>query len=286
MHAFALAGCEGWGTLGLPFVYRGSVGESCGRRNWGDMKDTEHASKTGVSRRTVTKAMAWAGPAIAVAATVPVAAASLRKDPGINGWVLNSVQPLGRCQYRLTVTSTPSDPPTTPDGAPFGLYVYDVEDQNVISQAKITYWVIGNRPASGGGALTWETRPGHSPCWSGPVRVGTEVKPDGITYTGYRWTYECAIDPTNRTLGSDGVERLFLGDFHVRTSLTGQDCDNVTYWTQRHITIDPDGTGSLPAQVYTFQRRNGSLGPMAAGARSARSASPRVAAGGESSGLS
>ena len=50
--------------------------------------DVERAQETGISRRTVAKAVAWSVPAIAVAATVPIAAASLRKDPGINGWVL------------------------------------------------------------------------------------------------------------------------------------------------------------------------------------------------------
>jgi len=38
--------------------------------------DVESAEPSGVSRRTVTKAMAWAVPAIAVAATVPTAVAS------------------------------------------------------------------------------------------------------------------------------------------------------------------------------------------------------------------
>lgn len=40
------------------------------------MKDVERASNTGISRRTVAKAMAWSAPAIAVAATIPIAAAS------------------------------------------------------------------------------------------------------------------------------------------------------------------------------------------------------------------
>jgi len=37
---------------------------------------TENAQPTGISRRTVTKAMAWAAPTIAVAATVPITSAS------------------------------------------------------------------------------------------------------------------------------------------------------------------------------------------------------------------
>ena len=40
------------------------------------MTETKNSESAGVSRRTVTKAMAWAVPAVAVAATVPVASAS------------------------------------------------------------------------------------------------------------------------------------------------------------------------------------------------------------------
>lgn len=40
------------------------------------MNDVERASNQGISRRTVAKAMAWSAPVIAVAATVPVVAAS------------------------------------------------------------------------------------------------------------------------------------------------------------------------------------------------------------------
>ncbi|WP_438853472.1 hypothetical protein [Agromyces sp. M3QZ16-3] len=40
------------------------------------MTETQNSELPGVSRRTVTKAMAWAVPAVAVAATVPTAAAS------------------------------------------------------------------------------------------------------------------------------------------------------------------------------------------------------------------
>lgn len=235
------------------------------------MEDVQRASEAQFSRRTVTKAMAWAVPAVAVAATVPLAAASLRKDPGINGWVRNSTNRIDRCTYTLDVNSNPPRPGSTPDGAPFGLYVYDVEDQNVITQAQLTYWVIGNRPRTGRGSLSWNTASGHSGCWSGPTYVGTQVKPDGLTYTGYRWSYTCGINPGDRDEGRDGVERLFLGHFHVATSLTGVDCDNVSYWTERHITIDPDGTGSMPPEVHTFQRRNGSLGPYSGNRRSLRS---------------
>jgi hypothetical protein len=48
------------------------------------MSAIEEAGSEGVSRRTVAKAMAWAVPAIAVAATVPTAAASAPPPPVID----------------------------------------------------------------------------------------------------------------------------------------------------------------------------------------------------------
>lgn len=51
------------------------------------MSDFEEQKPSGVSRRTVTKAMAWAAPVIAVAATVPFAAASELPPPVFN-WAL------------------------------------------------------------------------------------------------------------------------------------------------------------------------------------------------------
>lgn len=42
---------------------------------------TQNDQSTGISRRTVTKAMAWAVPTIAVASTVPLAAASVIEPP-------------------------------------------------------------------------------------------------------------------------------------------------------------------------------------------------------------
>lgn len=233
------------------------------------MDEFERATKSGVSRRTVAKAVAWAGPAIAVAATIPVAAASLRKDPGINGWVLSTING-DDCRYSVDVDSDPSGGSTTPDGAPYGLYVYDAADQTLITNATLTYWIIGDHTSSN--QVTWDTRSGHSGCWTGPTPVGTETKPDGILYTGYRWTHTCAIDATARVTGTDGVERVFLNNFHVRARFRQPTnlCGNVTYWAQRHVTIDPDGAGgSAPAETLTFQRRNGSLGPMSGARRMA-----------------
>ena len=203
-----------------------------------------------MNRRTVAKGMAWAAPVVALASAAPPAAASLRKDPGINGWVLNSPTSQGNCNYTLEVNSTLSG--NGPDGAPYGLYLYDVQSTAVISNAVLTYWIIGNQTA------TWATNSGHSPCWSSPVRGTPATKADGLVYTPYVFTYSCSIDPAK--VSSDG--RLRLGGFHVTATFKQPDnrCNNVTYWTQRSITVDQDGSGPQVPDVLTFERRNGTLG--------------------------
>lgn len=218
---------------------------------------TEKNSGLTPSRRTLVRGAAWSVPVVAVATAAPAMAATLRMDPGINGWVLNTASPSG-CNHSLTVDS--NRPGTGPDGAPFGLYIYDTNDDDVITNATMTYWIEGTHTG-----VTWSTLTGHSPCWSYQGSVGTEVKPDGITYTGYRWNYTCAIDPTDRTLGSDGVERVFLGHFRVRSSnfSTPGRCGTApTYWTQRAITITTVENGT---EIFTFQRRNGRRGAYSGG---------------------
>lgn len=223
-------------------------------------------SESRIARRTLAKGAAWAVPAVAMAAAAPAQAASLVKYPGINGWV-NNITRSGSvtgttCDYTLEVDSTPGGT-NTPDGAPFGLYIYDVESPNTFSDAKLTYWIIG---AQATGA-TWATLSGHSPCWGTPVKGTASTQPDGLIYTPYTWTYDTTTCPILSsqyvTDPADGVKRLYLGDFHVRATFTqpaGRFCNNVTFWTQRFITIDRDGAGSEPASVKCFQRRNGTLG--------------------------
>ena len=80
----------------------------------------------GPGRRAVATGLAWSVPAVAMVSAAPSFAASLRKDPGINGWVLNTTRDLGGCRYSLEVNSAPSRGGATPDGAPWGLYLYDV----------------------------------------------------------------------------------------------------------------------------------------------------------------
>ena len=221
----------------------------------------------GITRRSFATGVAWAVPAVAVAAAAPAHAVSLVNYPGINGWMQNapSRRP-GECAWRLEVDSNPTRPyrsaPNVPgltDGAPFGLYLYDVEPTNTFSNATITYSIIGNQTA------TWTTMDGHSSCWSDPVSGTPITQPDGNLYTPYTWSYTCAISAADYAVDPiDGNKRLYLGDFHVRASFTQPSdfCNNVTYWAERYIDVDPDGAGTAPAERKCFKRRNGTLGPV------------------------
>ena len=96
-----------------------------------------------IPRRSLVRGAAWALPTAMVAATATAIAASLRKDPGINGWVTvrsDSQFDLSRWRwtYLLEIDSTGSDGRSTPDGAPFGLYLYDTEDAKTATDASIT----------------------------------------------------------------------------------------------------------------------------------------------------
>lgn len=231
--------------------------------------DTSH---TPVSRRALARGAAWAIPTAVISTAAPALATSLRKDPGINGWVLNtySAGRCGRSNTTIDVTSIASS--ATPDGAPFGLYLYDTERDDRISDASLTYWVLGEHGTGlrDSTRITWSAANGHaSDCWSGPVRVAPAVKADGLTYTGYRWTYTCAIDAANPVTGADGVERVMLKNFHVSTNAFQQptgSCGKLNFWAERSITINDE--------VHTFERRNGTDGLFTPRARSARSAEP------------
>lgn len=216
----------------------------------------EHLSP---SRRSVAKGVAWMAPAVTVAAAAPALSASppLTIDPGINGWVLNTARSQGSCSWTLEVNSTLDR--TGPDGTPFGLYLYDTAAQTMIAQAALTYWLIGEQRA------TWAAMTGHSSCWSGPTRGAARIKRDGLVYTPYTWTHTCPISPAD--VAPDG--RLRFGGFHViaRFTQSSQRCDDVTYWTERSVVVDPDGAGPQTAETLTFERRNGTRGVYSAGAR-------------------
>ena len=220
-----------------------------------------HTTASGPSRRAVATGLAWSVPAVAMVSAAPSFAVSLRKDPGINGWVLNSPTNHGGCRYSLEVNSAPSNPGTTPDGAPFGLYLYDVSKDASYSNAKLVYWVRGTHTATQN-PITWQAATGHSTKWSGPVRGAAQTKADGFMYTPYTWTYTGTINPAN--VRSDG--RLYLETFHVQAvnfsmSENGR-CLPLDYWTYREIVVDPDGpTGPQQPTTLRFERRNGQSGP-------------------------
>ncbi|PZP20756.1 MAG: hypothetical protein DI613_19665 [Kocuria rhizophila] len=215
---------------------------------------------SGPSRRAVATGLAWSVPAVAMVSAAPSFAISLRKDPGINGWVLNTTRDLGGCRYSLDVNSAPSgSAPRTTDGAPYGLYLYDVSKDASYSNARLVYWVRGDHKKQN--TITWQTATGHSTNWSGPVRGTPQTKADGAKYTPYTWTYTGAINPAD--VKSDG--RLYLGTFHVQAinfSLWENDsCLPLDYWTYREIVVDADGAGPQPSKTLHFERRNGSSGP-------------------------
>lgn len=222
-----------------------------------------HSASTpasGPNRRAVATGLAWSVPAVAMVSAAPSFAVSLRKDPGINGWVLNSPTDLGGCRYSLEVNSAPSRGGTTPDGAPWGLYLYDVSKYASYSNAKLVYWVRGDHVKQN--RITWQTATGHSSKWSGPVTGAPQTKADGFVYTPYTWTYTGTIDPAN--VKSDG--RLYLETFHVQAinfSLSeNYRCLPLDFWTYREIVVDPDGpTGPQQPKTLNFERRNGSSGP-------------------------
>lgn len=209
-------------------------------------------TSNGPSRRTLVKGAAWSVPVVAVGAAAPAMASSLRMDPGINGWVLNSPRSrfLVPCGWTLRVDSAPSDPPATPDGAPFGLYLYNIEPDDIITNATITYWIIGEQSSG----ATWSQNSGHSACWGTPVKGASAIKADGLRYTPYTWTYSCSIPAVP---AADG--RVWLGHFDSTATFTqpSDRCDNVTYWTQRSIVVN--------GEVLTFERRNGTLGTFQTG---------------------
>lgn len=222
-----------------------------------------HSASTpasGPNRRAVATGLAWSVPAVAMVSAAPSFAVSLRKDPGINGWVQARFPKGYSCTRSIEVNSAPSGAGPTPDGAPYGLYLYDVSKDASYSGAKLVYWVRGTHTAKQN-PITWRTGTQHSAQWSGPVRGDAQTKADGAVYTPYTWTYTGTINPGN--VKSDG--RLYLGNFHVYTdsfsmSENGR-CLDLDTFAYREIVVDPDGpTGPQQPKTLHFERRNGDNG--------------------------
>lgn len=200
------------------------------------------------NRRTVVAGLAWTVPVVAVSATAPAYATSLRKDPGINGWVLVSTTDRENRSYDLRFDS--DEPGFGPDGAPFGLYVYDVnrgpqgQILDTLAGAAVTLWLRTDRdttPSRG-----WSTA-GSGAGWSQATQLGVATKPDGLQYRGYRFDYNGTF-----TAASDG--RVYLTDLIASTGVNGSDA---TYWVERTITVN--------GVAQSFQRRNGDRGPLGQG---------------------
>ena len=232
-----------------------------------------HTTASGPSRRAVATGLAWSVPAVAMVSAAPSFAASLRKDPGINGWVQVTRRGTNCTSRSIEVTSAPSNPGTTPDGAPWGLYLYDVSKDASYSGAKLVYWVRGDHVKQN--KITWSAGAQHSAKWGRPETGDPQIKADGFMYTPYTWTYTGTIDPKN--VKDDG--RLYLENFHVYTSsfsqMEGGRCVPLDYWAYREIVVDPDGpNGPRSPQTLHFERRNGDSGPYPPRAQGRSAATP------------
>lgn len=211
-----------------------------------------------VSRRTVAKGVAWAAPAVALASAAPAFAVSLRKDPGINGWVnsYEEMQETGTCGLYNFMDGRRNQPISTPDDAPTGLYIYDIEDTNAtFGGAAITIWVPG-RPRR----FSYTPRTGHSRNWVYAGSVGTVTKPDGLEYTGYKFSYTGTFDMSEVEQGRTNA-RVWLEDFNIAIEATypisGWSCrpPHRGKWVQREITVDRDGDATrYDPEYFCFQR--------------------------------
>ena len=215
------------------------------------------------TRRTIVRGAAWSTPVILAVGAAPAFATSLRKDPGINGWVqIGTRGTRTNGTYDVEFDSTING--AGPDGAPYGLYVYDVNrnPDDKFQNATMTLWINDTQSST-----TVSTLAGHSGWSATATNIGSMVKPDGFSYTGYRFTYSPAILASSYVTDPfDGVQRLYLGDFHVNLRVDQVDNGsnaNITYWIERSIDIQAQGTG--PFVTRSFQRRNGARGALGQG---------------------
>lgn len=216
------------------------------------MPENRSAPSPSVSRRSVATGLAWSVPAVAAVSAAPAFATSLIINPGINGWVNVSVSTSRCSNSNVTVTSRPQNPGRTPDGAPFGLFLYDTDPAGVYDNAKLVYWVRGDHTTEN--RISWRAGRNHSSCWGTPTVGAKETKSDGAVYTPYTWTYTCTIDP--REVARDG--RLYLEDFEVSATINqqfGRRCEPLDFWAYREIRVDADGAGPGEAEVLSFERK-------------------------------
>ena len=108
--------------------------------------------------------------------------------------------------------------------------------------ARITIW-----PNDAQSSVTRSTLAGHSALWADGGSLAAVTKPDGFSYTGYRYTYTGPILASSYVTDPiDGVKRLYLGDLHVNL-LANQSNNgaaaNMTYWVERYIEVQVSGSG-------------------------------------------
>lgn len=135
---------------------------------------TELDHPKGVSRRTVTKAMAWGLPAVALAAPIPAYAISVPKNA------------LGGVFY---VTRLENNKVTWDGRASNGgqLYVSGTVHQQTITSMALRFGSTKQ--------VTGWTKSGGGNCWSLPVADGTMVY-NGDTYYMYLSNFTCALPAT------------------------------------------------------------------------------------------
>ncbi|GAA4486011.1 hypothetical protein GCM10023171_21280 [Microbacterium panaciterrae] len=124
-----------------------------------------------ISRRTVTKAMAWGVPALALAAPVPAFAVSTPHNA------------LGGVFYvtRLSSGTVTWDGRTSNGGQ---LFVSGTVHQQTITSMSLRFG--STKPVTG-----W-TKSGGGNCWTLPAADGTLVY-GGVSYYMYKSTYTCAL---------------------------------------------------------------------------------------------
>lgn len=163
----------------------------------GDLENTE----TGVSRRTVTKAMAWAVPVVAVAATVPTASASVC-DP-----VFSFAQGSCKCpgvgqnvkQYylRICVSNVAGCPNPTP-GSPTTLYIWSIRN-NSNAPGVLT-------PAEGGFPISINIESGSGCASVLPRRFDWVPAGSGSSAGKLIFRYGFSSDPNAPTVLSDPID--------------------------------------------------------------------------------
>lgn len=197
---------------------------------------------TPVSRRTLSRGLAWSVPAVAVAAPARAMAAS--PIPGLNGWVQVGRACEGywewswgwQLRYRINLRIDGTGGQLFPHSDGFGLYVLNTNPSSTVTGAKITFY-YPNPPA---GNVTW-TRVGGNQQWSVPtLDAGALPKPGYAAYTTNftgTWTHTPASGSTPAFTMANGVPNFTA----TADGFTSDPCSpNMTVYARRSVTVDGD----------------------------------------------